>query len=131
MGKTSTYLWRGRNDQKIKTDTTPKLYDKGVKCIFIGYSNDHAGDCYLMWDPKTKCMHSSGYVIWLRRMYYERPDTKREISPTIDFKFEILETKETETIEVGEGNGGVSSDEEETSTVEENDAEMTQVTVTT
>jgi hypothetical protein len=33
---------------KIKTDTTPKPYEKGVQCIFVGYSNDHAGDCYLM-----------------------------------------------------------------------------------
>ncbi len=40
----------------------------------------------------------------------------------IDFEFEIPEAKELETIEGGEGNGGVSSDEEETSMAEENDA---------
>jgi hypothetical protein len=36
-------------------------------------------------------------------MYYERLDMKREISPMIDFKFEIPEAKEPETIEVGGG----------------------------
>jgi hypothetical protein len=55
-------------------------------------------------------------------MFYEWPYTKREISPMIDFEFEIPEAKELETIEGGEGNGGVSSDEEETSMAEENDA---------
>jgi hypothetical protein len=50
---------------KIKMETTPKPYDKGVQCIFVGYSNDHAGDCYLMWDPRTKCTHSLRDVIWL------------------------------------------------------------------
>jgi hypothetical protein len=116
---------------KIKTDTTPKPYDKGVQCIFVGYSDDHAGDCYLMWDPKTKRTHSSRDVIWLRRMYYEKPDMKREISPTIDFELEIPETKQPETIEVGEGNGGVSSDDETTTMAEKNEAETTAATVTT
>jgi hypothetical protein len=51
---------------KIKTDTTKKPYDKGVKCIFIGYSNDHVGDCYLMWDLKTKHTHIWRDVIWHR-----------------------------------------------------------------
>jgi hypothetical protein len=51
-----------------------------------------------MWDPKTKRTHSSRDVIWLRRMYYERPDTKREISPTVDFEFYIPETKQPETM---------------------------------
>jgi hypothetical protein len=64
-------------------------------------------------------------------MYYERPDTKREINPTIDFEFEIPEAKEPETIEVGEDNGGVSSDEEETSTAEQKNAEATPEAITT
>jgi hypothetical protein len=28
---------------KIKTDTTPKLYDKGVQCMFVGYAENHKG----------------------------------------------------------------------------------------
>jgi hypothetical protein len=64
-------------------------------------------------------------------MYYEKPDMKREISPTIDFELEIPETKQPETIEVGEGNGGVSSDDETTTMAEKNEAETTAATVTT
>jgi hypothetical protein len=42
---------------KIKTDTTPKLYDRGVQCMFIGYANNHKGGVYIMWNPKTRNIH--------------------------------------------------------------------------
>jgi hypothetical protein len=28
---------------KIKTDTTPKLHDRGVQCMFVGYAENHRG----------------------------------------------------------------------------------------
>ena len=30
---------------------TPKIHDKGITCMFVGYSLDHTGNCYRMWDP--------------------------------------------------------------------------------
>ena len=63
---------------KTKTKTTPKLDDRGVQCMLVGYAIDHDGDVYRMWNPKTKLIHESRDVIWLNRMYYrrERPDTE-------------------------------------------------------
>ena len=31
---------------KINTDTTPKLEDRGVHCLFVGYSLTHPNECY-------------------------------------------------------------------------------------
>ena len=39
---------------KIKTDTTPKLEDHGVHCLFVGYSLTHPNECYIMYDHKTQ-----------------------------------------------------------------------------
>jgi len=38
----------------------PKLRNKGVTCVFIGYAEDHAADCYRMWEP-------IGYNIYVSR----------------------------------------------------------------
>jgi hypothetical protein len=38
--------------------------------MFVGYAKDHEGDCYQMWDPKTKRVHETRDIIWLRRRYY-------------------------------------------------------------
>jgi hypothetical protein len=63
---------------KTKTKKTPKLDDRGVPCMLVGYEIDHDGDVYRMWKPKTKLIHESRDVIWLNCMYYrrERPDTE-------------------------------------------------------
>ena len=37
---------------KIKMDTTPKLEDHGVHCVFVGYSLTHPNECCCMYDPK-------------------------------------------------------------------------------
>jgi hypothetical protein len=42
---------------KIKTDTTPKLHDRGVQCMFVGYAENHKGGVYRMWNPKTRKIH--------------------------------------------------------------------------
>ena len=39
---------------KIKTDTTAKLEDHGVHCLFMGYSLSHPNECYQMYDPMTE-----------------------------------------------------------------------------
>ena len=45
--------WGKAGTVKIKTSTSPKLNDKGTHCMFIGYTYNHPGDCYRMYDPKT------------------------------------------------------------------------------
>ncbi len=45
--------WGEAGTVKMKTPTTAKLADHGVHCMFVGYTLDHAGDVYHMWNPKT------------------------------------------------------------------------------
>jgi hypothetical protein len=65
---------------KVKTKTTPKLDDRGVHCMFIGYADDHDGDVYRMWNPKTERVRITRDVIWMKQMMF----TKRVEEPVIE-----------------------------------------------
>jgi hypothetical protein len=65
----------------VKTDTTPKIADRGLQCMLVGYSKDHDGDCYEMWYPKTSRIYTPRDVIWLERMYYSEDKMEREAAP--------------------------------------------------
>jgi hypothetical protein len=45
--------WGKVGTVKIKTNATPKIGDRGIQCMFVGYSLDHAADCYEIWNPAT------------------------------------------------------------------------------
>ena len=66
--------WGEAGTVKTKTKTTPKLFDKGVHCMFVGYAESHDGDCYRMWDPKTGRVHETRDVIWLSQMHYSKKE---------------------------------------------------------
>jgi hypothetical protein len=53
--KCSDYLqtWDEAGTVKVKTKATPKIADRGIQCMFVGYAINHAGDTYQMWDPTT------------------------------------------------------------------------------
>ena len=40
--------WGEAGVVKTKTDTTPKLYDRGVTCMFVGYAINHGVGVYRM-----------------------------------------------------------------------------------
>jgi hypothetical protein len=40
--------WGEAGTVKIKTGSSTKIQDRGVHCVFVGYSTDHPGDCYRM-----------------------------------------------------------------------------------
>jgi hypothetical protein len=63
--------WGEAGTVKIKTDTTPKIADRGIQCVFVGYSKEHDGDCVEMWYPKTNKVYTTRDVIWLNKMYYD------------------------------------------------------------
>ena len=54
---------------KIKTDTTPKLEDCGIHCLFMAYSLSHPRSCYRMYNPKTQCVQVLRNVLCLHRMF--------------------------------------------------------------
>ncbi len=103
--------WGEAGTVKIKTDTTPKLADRGVQCMFVGYALDHPGDCYRMWNPETKRVHETRDVIWLRRMFYTTPAKENDIvtGPVNIVDVEVPAAEGDNT--AGEGNGGDDDDE--------------------
>ena len=64
---------------KIKKIATPKIADRGVQCMFVGYAQDHAGDCYRMFHPKTSRVLTTHDVIWMYRMYYPKTETNQNV----------------------------------------------------
>ena len=65
---------------KITNDTTPKLQDRGVHCILVGYAINHPEGCYRMYDPATHRVHQSRDVVWLHRMFYEKCNNNTELN---------------------------------------------------
>ena len=53
---------------------TSKLSNKGVLCMFVGYALQHAGDCYRMYNPKTKKIMISRDIKWMNEMFYNIQD---------------------------------------------------------
>ena len=65
---------------KFKTSTTPKILNKGTTCMFVGYPENHSANCWEMYNPKTKGVHTTCDVVWLRRMYFAKPNEGSEIA---------------------------------------------------
>jgi len=49
---------------QIKQQVNTKWVEKSVKCIMVGYADDHSGDTYQMYDPTTRQVHLTRYVSW-------------------------------------------------------------------
>jgi hypothetical protein len=78
--------WGEAGTVKMKMQTTAKLADCGVHCMFVRYALDHAGDVYCTWNPKTGWVPKMHDVIWLCRMYFEKPVEQEQVGimPTLD-----------------------------------------------
>jgi hypothetical protein len=120
---------------KTKTDTIPKIHDKGVQCMFVGNAENHKGGVYRMWNPQTRKEHVTRDVIILKLMLFQT--TVEEIS--------IVHTlTQDETIDAGESDvtaekaveiessGGDDSDERSNSSLDgESDEEYEMLDGTT
>jgi hypothetical protein len=76
--------WGEAGVVKTRSLTTPKVADRGVPCMFVGYSKNHPGDTYRMYDPATGGIHDVRDVIWLHRMYYQVPLSPKEFQVQSD-----------------------------------------------
>ena len=48
-------IWGEAGIVTIKSKmNNPKVKDRGVHCMMVGYALNHAGDTYRMWDRNTK-----------------------------------------------------------------------------
>ena len=98
--------WGEAGTVKVKTKTTPKLADRGIQCMFVGYALDHPGDCFEMWNPNTGKILVSRDIMRLKRMYYEKVATPEAAYSPIEIDADDDEKQEQQSDEVGEGNGG-------------------------
>jgi hypothetical protein len=64
--------WGEAGTVKVKTKNMPKLADRCVHCMFIGYADDYDGDVYRMWNPKTERVHITRDVIWTKQMMFTK-----------------------------------------------------------
>jgi hypothetical protein len=71
--------WGEAGVVKTKTAMTPKLEDRGVKSMFVGYADDHSSDCYEMLNWETKRIMQTRDVRWLNKMYFQ-PNEAQEAS---------------------------------------------------
>ena len=67
--------WGEAGIVKVKTTKTPKLGDRGITCMMVGYASDHAGDCYEMLNTTTRRIIETRDIIWIGRMYFDQHDT--------------------------------------------------------
>jgi len=58
---------------------TNKLSDKGMKAIFVGYADKHAGNLYRFINPSTNKIILSHDVKWLERKYGNEKNVKPSI----------------------------------------------------
>jgi len=79
--------WGEAGVVKIRGITTPKVDDRGVPCMFVGYSEDHPGDTYRMYNPAKSSIHETRDVIWLRRMFFQKPLSPSEFQVQTDGLF--------------------------------------------
>jgi hypothetical protein len=64
------YTWGEAGTVSIKEKKHPKVKNKGVTMMFVGYPDNHSADTFNMWDPVTQRTHKTHDVIFLQRMYY-------------------------------------------------------------
>jgi hypothetical protein len=110
--------WGEAGTVKIKSKTSPKLYDKGIHCMFVGYTSDHPGDCYRMFDPKTNGIRVTRDVIWLKRMFFNKPSNNRELI-TDEVMFEV--TRDGSVIALDEQEENEQDQEQEQNEPNDND----------
>ena len=65
--------WGEAGVVKTKILATPKVGDRGVTCMFVGYNTDHGDDVYRMWNPITNRLLRSRDIRWLGRYYFDEP----------------------------------------------------------
>ena len=64
------HTWGEAGTVSLKEGKHPKMKNKGIKMMFVGYPDNHPADCFTMWDPQTERTHFTRDVIFLRKLYF-------------------------------------------------------------
>jgi hypothetical protein len=65
------------NNQKIKG----KLDNRGYPCMFIGYTDDHASNVYVLFNLNKQAIFMSHNVVWLHKLFHQHMKTKSVLIP--------------------------------------------------
>jgi hypothetical protein len=76
-----TYMGRIRNHQNRERQKTG---ERGVTCMFVGYASNHEGDCYKMWNLKTKMVSKTCDMVFLDRMFFKAPENTKKLQKKQD-----------------------------------------------
>jgi hypothetical protein len=66
------FLWTFSESGTVKEGKKGKVLDRGIMMMFVGYDDEHYGNCYRMYNPATCRVVITQDVIWLGRMFYTR-----------------------------------------------------------
>ncbi len=68
----------------VKNGKDGKVGDRGITMLFVGYADEHAGNCYRMYNPVTSQVSVTRDVIWSGRMYFTNENCeKTKVLPVI------------------------------------------------
>ena len=79
----------------VMTGKDGETRDRGNTCIFVGYANNHGGDCYRMFNPESNRVLITRDVTWLKQMYYS-PSTSTGDGKEPGVIIELLKSEEIE-----------------------------------
>ncbi len=58
--------------------------NRGITMLFVGYADEHAGNCYRMYNPVTSGVNVTCDVIWSGCMYFTNENCeKTKVLPVI------------------------------------------------
>ena len=80
--------------------------NRDTPMIFISYVNNHAWDCYCMYNPNAGYVTKTRDIMWLHHMYYSKPDTGDKVlvyrQVALPFEPEDEEPRERLTLNASE-----------------------------
>jgi hypothetical protein len=68
----------------VKNGKDGKVGDRGITMVFVGYADEHAGNCYRMYYSVTSRVNVTQDIILLGRMYFTTENCeKNKVLPVI------------------------------------------------
>jgi hypothetical protein len=68
----------------VKNVKDGKVGDRGITMMFVGYAQEHAGNCYRIYNPVTLGVSETRDIIWMGRMYFTSENCeKTKVLPVI------------------------------------------------
>ena len=63
----------------------PKIGDRGVTCMFVGFITNYDDNVYSMWNPDKNIIHNMHDIIWLKYMFYQEKLTTGMVEDVTQF----------------------------------------------